>query len=293
MNKYIKLEAVYNYLVPAIKEDYSKTQILSHALQALRELHIKQRFTDSVVILPIVNQNIDLPLGTREINKMYWLHSLNKTDAASVCESDCDTTVTYRNDGTVCGCSGCDPILEETYSCDTIYDRTVCSYRPCINCTLNYTLFYESAYANCITPMKYVGNSSSLLCKKCNTGVNSSTPYTFTVDTDLVCTTNIKEGYVCLDYKCEPKDEEGSFLAPDSPELFRHLANFIMMKYYENNVVLGKENAVRMFMKYQSDLDISYRKVKGKYIQRGTSASSLFKTMQNDVSTFASKGIFH
>ena len=99
------------------------------------------------------------------------------------------------------------------------------------------------------------------------------------------------EGYVCIDYKSQPM-ENGSFLVPDSTEMFNYLASYVSMKYYEDRVGMHEGTAFRMYNTKKQDTEILFRKAKGRFGQRATSLSKVRNAVLGDRATFAHPSLF-
>lgn len=236
MITYTPLAAALRYIPKPLYSYSTEADFLSWMLDGYRELNLNSRYEGKVQIFEIHDNKIVLPQEIKEINMV--THMFKQPISADI------------NSLTDCLCN---PDLASSPE-DT---NAVCSY------SLSYKLFLDSSYYNNnYTPLRYVGNSSSILCKNCP---NKNTPcqQTFTVDSNRVLHTSLCEGFLCIDYDTEVTDEDGNILIPDIQALRQYLSYFAQARHWEERAAIKEQSAPQMFQDYLAKAEIYLRKVRG------------------------------
>ena len=233
------IEKVFTFLPKnLIEEENDNIQLISWALQALRMLEIVQRYERKICVLEIKNHKVKLPLGFYKLNSV--THQLDH------CEEDLNKLIYETKEKFDCEC-------ENT-------TEGICKL------PISYSLFLSSEYyKNNYQPLKYQGIVTDFLS---NCFTNYPCQNTFSITTDGYIYTNLKEGFLCIDYQTEITNGEG-FLVPDDIDLFRYLAKYIKYFHFENRSINHEETTYNKFINYLQRAEILSTKVKGKFLLKG------------------------
>lgn len=139
-----------------------------------------------------------------------------------------------------------------------------------------YRQFLDSNYfKNNYILLQYKGNgSNSLLCNNCP-NKHAVCQHTFTVDKYNVLRTNLKDGFICIDYFTEMKDEHGDFLIPDLTELKQYLAYYAMAKHWEERAMVKEQSADRIAQDMFIKAEMFFKKIRGILIMRGINPNDI------------------
>lgn len=271
--EYVPLESILNYIPRVVKRESNREDLLSHALLALRELNIAQRYHTEMKIFEVINHKIDLPAGVSSIQLVTYMDSNPSNDdieeylcaeikSCPSCKSElCKTSGMYWEGDSVF-CDTCTNCLSEPYS----YNERLC--RP----TLNYQLWLDSAlYNNNFTLLRFTGNTKGLLCSDCpNLRCNGcSYSFSYSPSTNQLVFPDFRTGYICLAYYEEIKDEEGRYLIPKNSKLQQALATFALSKHWEVRAMAHEQGAQQMWLTLQTRAAIELKKARGSLLLAG------------------------
>lgn len=249
MTKYIPLEAVFNYIPKGVKEEEGDdSQLLSWALQALRHTNIVQRYERRICILTVKNHKAELPEEIRNINRAMYM----------TCEP------TEQDSEDLCGCLSFDDtcFFDET---DLTPQDSPTSTEAICRLPINYRLALNSNFIkNNFTKMKYVGNYTKI-CKQCKNDFCNNCVYTYSVDKNLVLTCSSKDGWICLDYDAEIKDDNDNFLIPDDVDLMRGISYYVQSMHWLNRDSRKEQGAFQRYQTFLNQAEMMLTKAKGKF----------------------------
>lgn len=249
MINYVSLESALRMIPRPLFEQSNRLDFLSWMLDGYRELKLRQAYQRGVKILEIIDGKLELPKDIKEINLVTYLYKQpTQEDLYSL-----QTCI-------------CNPEETTTTEEDT---NNVCQY------TLAYRQFLNSPYYhNNFIPLQYKGVSSEIICKDCPNKTQIC-QYTFTIDPCNVLYTNIKTGYICIDYDTEIVDEQGIVMIPDLQDLKQYLSYYAQYRHWEERASGKEESAFQLANNNLEKANIYYNKVKGAVTLRGLDAHSI------------------
>lgn len=217
MNSYIKLDAVLNYIPPAIMEEVSTGMLKKYAYQCFRANGIKNwKDHYSYIVTKINHGKAYLP---KDINKIaYVAYSYEKPNADS--HYNRDIVLDYPNG------------LDEE-------DRRVIYYQEGILNNQERLSFF---------PLKYIGNNTALLEQRCLNLYCQDCSLGFSVDKMLdFIQIDVLEGYLFVIYSGNPVDEFGNLIIPNDENLLQGLAYYAQAQAWLNRASMKEQNAYNMF----------------------------------------------
>jgi hypothetical protein len=248
---YKTLDHVLTFLpVELVNKVDDTEQFKSWALQFLRTMNFEGRFEQDLCLLRVENHKVALPSDIRRIKAIKYIGDDLPDEALTslqqcVVQSTEDDPDQYVNT----------EITETTTTTatSTIVEKKTIHYSD--QCSINKSLFVASVFYNqyCM-PMKFIGRTGKeYFDKSCyNTiaGARSCGYNEFSIE-DGCLITNFKEGYVCLEYQAETKNDKGEFMAPAEPiHIWRAMAAYIIGMYYENQSILQVQGAMANSERY-------------------------------------------
>lgn len=247
---YVPIKAVLNYLSRAIQEEeQSELQITSWALQALRMVDFPQKYERKMCILKVEDSKANLPTGWRELNYISYMFKepeQKEVDELAYCyqkkfAEECGDTTT----GDLC------------------------------KIPLSFGLFvYSDYYNNNFYPMT---NRQNQLKNK-GIGTNccniENCRNSFSIKGDCIYT-DLKEGYICVDYDVEYQDDEGNYLVPDDADLMRGIAEYIKYQHWEGRADRHEQNAFSRSQTHLRQAEILLRNARGKQYLRSVDEDRL------------------
>lgn len=249
MTNYTPMESALRLVPKALFEQANRYDFLSWMLDGYRELKLREEYERNVKVLEIVDGKVELPNDIKEINVVSFLYKEpTNEDLYSLKSCVCDQTETTTN-------------TEDT--------NDVCQY------SLSYRMFLNSQYYNNnYVLMQYKGNSSTLLCRNCP-NKTSRCQYSFTIDKDKVLYSNVTEGFICIDYDTEVKDENNIPMIPDSQEIKQYLSYYAQYRHWEERASSKEESAHSMADRALQKANLYYNKVKGSRNLRALDANTI------------------
>lgn len=275
--QFIKLQTVLNRIPPAIrKEDYDEN-LLSYALDGLRFFSFNQKYINKIAIVPIHNHIVQIPEDLHSVNLVTY-QADEPTDEYALdmfcfCEDTkcgtCQKAVSCGNPGIYVGsdnnvfcdtCSGCLTEKEEFES----RTNSICRHN------ISYQLFLDSRYYNELhLPLKFIGNGSNVLCTSCPNRFVQDCSETFSIDPTIsVFKTSIKDGWVCINYEAELKDNDGDFLIPKHSKLIEGLASYAEARHWQNRSAMHEQAAESRFERRLFRAEQLLRSAKGSLLLR-------------------------
>ncbi len=254
MTNYIPLRSILGKIPKSLFKESSESDFLSWALEALRTLPSTSRTEAAVKILEIKNNKVALPKELKYINLITYM-------AKEPDEKSCSSLASCVES----------PEAEEEWYNNT---ERICRY------TLNYKLFLDSLYYNQnYMPLRYVGNSPFVSKRSPNIGCNCA--YTYTVDANKCLHTSLCEGFLCIDYQTEIKDENGDFLIPDYQEVSNYLSKYAIMKHWEERASSKEEGTFTLYQKYQQEAESQRKAAKGRILLSNTDLHTIANVVGN------------
>lgn len=229
MLQFTPLKNILNYIPASIRNEGSDLDLMSHALHAYRTMNIPEIFERKIALMEVKAHKVKIPSDVKDI----LLVTYQDTDPTKGDCKDLLQCVTLEEDeeGLVTDCTGCkvEPLDWATST------ENVCRH------SINYQLFLDSSYYNNnFMPLSYKGTRTGF-CQNCF--VDASCNYGFRVDMNGIMWVDFQEGFVCIDYITQPKDEEGNILIVDDQRLLMGLAYYAEAQHWRNRRGLKEQNA--------------------------------------------------
>ena len=224
---YISINAILYDLSIMIPEDEVNSTIMREwAYRGLKGIPTNQIYQNKVTILQVKEHKFILPADLKYIYQMAWkqtttqaLEQALETIAKSVRQlpsdvEDPNTTpgiaAYYENGGYFDGSTLSRQILS------MYFDKNKLGWSPLRLSTNSFALALHCGY-------------SVPSCPECQ--------HEYTIDTDMVGTTSMKEGCILISYMCYPKDDSGLLLIPDDPDVKEAIFNYVMYRYWLTKVI--------------------------------------------------------
>lgn len=250
MTRYTSIRSALRFIPRNLYDRSTDLDFLTWMLDGFRQLDLPVTYDSKIKFIEIINNRAELPKDIKEIKLLtYMFKNPDQNDVDSL--------------------TGCitNPVETTTTESDT---NNICQY------TLAYKQFLDSKYYNNnFMPLQYKGNyADSILCTKCPNRFSPCQNY-FTVDKNNILHTNIKDGFLCIDYFTEMKDEAGDFLIPDLTELKQYLAYYAMAKHWEERAMVKEQSADRIAQDLYIKAEIFFKKIRGILIMRGINPNDI------------------
>lgn len=259
MIKYTKINSVLPLIAKAVREEDTNLNLLSYALDAYRLIEAPSHNLEEVAVYQITDHKAELCSDIRTINlATYLFQSPSNTECQSL--SDCLNI----SSGT----------SQEEYN---LTDST----NPCAgNYAIAHKLYLSTDYYNNnYAPLKYIG-TSSFVCTECFNRFCHDCSETFSVDSNNIMWTSFADGYVCLLYDKEAKDEDGDFLIMDDIEVKKFMALYAELEHFRNRWYSHEEGTGPFISNLESKVNLWYAKAKGS-IRKQTANMALIKEITN------------
>ena len=255
MINYIPLRSILNRIPKPLFKESTESDFLSWALDGLRRLPTVTRTESKVQIFEIVNNKIALPKEVKLSNLVTYM-------AKEPTEECCNSLASCVEE----------PETEETWYNNT---EAICRY------TINYKLFLDSLYYNeNFMPLKYNGNSSFISSNSPNH--NCVCGYTYTVDKNRCLHTSLCDGFICIDYEIEVRDEDGDILIPDYQNVINFLAKYATMKHWEERMSGKEEGTYTLYQKYQQEAEAFLKSAKGEILLKNADVDAIAEVVNGE-----------
>ena len=192
--EYLPIENVFNFISPEIREDYGKdAQMLSNALQALRQLNIPDMTCTGVTCLEVIDHKVCLPQNIKTIED---IRLVNRQPEQFHIES-----------------TNADGEIE-----NGLYAQL---------------FLQSAFYNECTTPLNFKGNTkSNYITSSCYQRFKSSSDIGFSI-TDRCLTVDVASGWLCVVYNEELKTDDGKFLIPKFPsQIWMGMGKYVEAQYW-------------------------------------------------------------
>lgn len=260
MNEYISIRSVLNRIPTSVREEISEGWLLSRILDAYRDLDIAGRLVDDVKIVTISNHLAQIPKEVKKLNLVTY--SCEEPD-------DCELNELLCQSGEEDKCGECTPVPAD-YLTRT---NNVCDI------PITYQLFFDSQFYNrAFIPLKFVGETKGNLCTNCINRMLHDCRETFSITPERNILSTVKDGYLCLDFKTEPKDEEGNFLIIDDPRLIQGLSLYAEAQAWRNRRGLKEQSANVYYNESLQQAEILLKSFKGRSRLRSIDAQGIIET---------------
>jgi len=206
MRKYIKWDIINSYLtIP----EYNELDVLKLVYNAVRELNVRDIYTQKVCTFEIKNHKADLPKDLKKIEMIAFLHNNNLEHL----QTDCPDCV-YPN-------------LISTTAQQVTAIMPMLPYQIVSSRYFN-KYFRVLKWANLAFAGKYG-------CRECPnfSDVECQDTYDIIPELNQINFHTIKEGIGCISYIALPEDEENNLLIPDDARVFEIIAAYVKLKYWE------------------------------------------------------------
>lgn len=235
MTNYIKLEECLTLIPKPLFSESSTSDFLAWMYEALKDLPSITYSYPKVQIFELNDYKLELDPTIKQINMITYM--------ASEPDADC------CNDVLSC--------VENPEPVDSdVTTNNICRY------TINYKLFLDSTYfKNYYMPLVYVGTGDAFICNKCLNRFVRDGAYSFTVDHNRVLHTNLKDGFLCIDYDAEL--DCNNCMIPDYPKVKRYLVTYALMKHWESRSQTREETARNYYKDYQAQAELALRSARG------------------------------
>jgi len=241
MTTYTPLNAILDrsYFPANLRKESNDDDILSYGLDAYRLLNLPLEYQRKIEVKEIINHNVELPSDIHDINLVTYLNS--------------DSCVNNDSNNLM-------PIAHNE----------------------NYNIFYKiwqdsQFYNERFLPMRNIGNSASISCTTCNNSLLNKCSETFSITPAKSLMTSIKDGFVCLDYDAEIKDENGNFLIINTPEIKRYLGLYAQMQLWLERAAGKEEQAFSMYKELTRMTELAMRKARGIQIMKNIDIQTINK----------------
>lgn len=206
MIRYTPLKSILNYVAKGARDNNNDATLLHFALSAYRKYSVGERWKRTIVVLPIVDNVVELPPMLKQINRLTY-----------ICEQPCADDVDDLCSSVTTSTTNIDPSSENTSDNSIV---PICA-------TVYYTVFQETHFYRRAQVLKYIGVNTSLFCKDCPnvSCVGCEGTFSFNANNNLLIHTH-SSGWVCLDYMGEIVDDCGDYLIPDDEDLKQGLAYY-------------------------------------------------------------------
>lgn len=238
MRNFISIKSILSRVPKPLLEESPDVDWQDWFVDALRLLPGVTYLESKIQIFEIINGKVELPKYVRQINDVRYMCSeptadCNESLKSCVCEvepSDLNPAV-------------CQPML-------------------------SYKLFVESSYyKRNYQLLQYIGTDKSLLCNSCP-NLYCTNEYNFVVTPQKILYTNLKEGWLCVNYSTEVCDESGNLMIPDLESVIQFLVYYAVMKHFEERMFTKEEQTGNFFQQYEQKSNLWYKKAKAEIILR-------------------------
>lgn len=252
MTNFIKLEDCLSLIPRALFQESNRSDFLAWMFEGLRQLPSITYTYPKVQVFEFSDYKLELDPTIKQINFITYL-------AENPTQEDCDSLVS------------CVSNPEAVESDVTTND--ICRY------TINYKLFLDSEYfQRNYKPLVYKGVGDSFICKNCLNRFVSDCAYTFTIDANRVLHTNLKEGFLCIDYDSELDCE--NCMIPDYEKLKVYLSKYAIMKHWENRMQTKEETAFNLYQVYRSEAEFALKRARGEVNSRNLDMNTIVEVLR-------------
>lgn len=224
---YVSINAILYDLSTMVPEDQiNKVNMREWAYRGLKGIPTNQIYQNKVTILRVIDHKFILPKDLKYIYQMAWkqttaqmLDQALETIQKSIRQLPSDTSDSLTTPG-----------VEAYYENGGYFDDSTLSRQVL-------SLYFEKNRLGWL-PLRLSTNSFALAlhcgyslptCPECQ--------HEYTIDTDMIGTTTLKEGCILISYLCYPKDDDGDLLIPDDPDLKEAIFNYVMYRYWLVKVI--------------------------------------------------------
>lgn len=249
MIKYVSIRSALRFIPKPLFDMSSELDFLSWMLDAYRQLKLPSTYESKIQFIEIIDNKAILPSDIKEIRAITYLSSEpSNSDVSSFTDCICNSESISTDEDT----------------------NDICDY------TIAYKQFLDSPYyKNNFTPLQFKGNyGSTLFCESCPNRFSTCQNY-FTVDKNNVLHTNLCDGFLCIDYYTEMKDEDGNFLIVDLTEVKQFLAHYAIAKHWEERAAGKEDGAQRLSESALVKAEIYFNKCRGLLIMRDISINDV------------------
>ena len=245
MVEYTNLKAALNRVSKVVRRESYDTDLLSSMLEGYRGLGFPGKYTNKVVFHTLENGCVQLNADVKYIDVVtYMIQDPREEEYTELCESIEDE--------------------EEQTSCADCFTNLS---KNCAGFTANfpYMLFLNSAlYNNNFFPLRYIKHTKpSNVCKYCINNLFNNCADTYSVDENKILYSSLDEGFICVDYSTEVRDEKGDFIIPNDEKLLKFLARYAEAEHLRNNMHMHEEGAMNVYQMARAEANLAERQAWG------------------------------
>lgn len=260
MIAYTKINSVLPLILKSVREEDTNLNLLSYALDAYRMIEGPSHTIEEVAVYEIKDHKAQLCSDIKTVNLATYLFQ-NPSNSECTSLSDCLNITSGES--------------QEEYNLTS-------SSNPCAgNYAIAHKLYLSTDYYNNnFAPLKYVG-TSSFICTECFNRFCHNCNETFSVDHNKIMWTSFAEGYVCLLYDVEAKNEDGEFLIIDDVEVKKFLALYAEHEHFRNRFFMHEEGTGQNLSMLSGQVNYWYNKAKAA-IRKTTLNATLIGEITNN-----------
>lgn len=276
MIKYVKISKCLPRISKAVLNQADRLELLSDALEGYRELEFPIKMKNNVTLVELQNHKAVLPQDAREINFVTYMASdPSETDCSELSEAFCDPEIITEVTETVTDGS----------VTTTTTTTTAKGYTLAHKLTLHNTFYSTGYFQNNFVPLKYVqGGYTNNNCDGCINKLLYDCTDTFSVDSNGIIWSSIKDGFLCLDYDSELK-EDGEFLVIDDNSVLNYIATYAEYKHFETRSYMHEQGVERILGRLERRVEMLYKKAIGALMQRGLNRRAIGELTNNSYNT--------
>lgn len=253
MTNYIKLEECLTLIPKPLFDQSSSSDFLAWMYDALKELPSVTYSYPKVQIFEFSDYKLELDPTIKQLNLVTYL--ANEPD-----ECSCNSFVECVENP--------EPIESDTTT------NNICNY------TINYKLFLDSEYFNKnYKPLVYKGTGDAFVCRKCINRFVSNCAHTFTVDVNRVLHTDLKEGFLCIDFDAEL--DCNNCMIPDYPRVKRYLREYALMRHWEERMSTKEETAFNYYKVYQAQAELALKAARAEVFAKNLDVNKVVEVLRH------------
>ena len=252
MTNYIKLEDCLTLIPRSLLKESNRADFLAWMYEGLRHLPSITHSYPKVQIFEFDDYKLELDPTIKQINMVTYLSEEPTTECCDSFANCVDNPEAVESDTTT---------------------NNICRY------TINYKLFLDSVYfKRNYKPLVYKGTGDVFICSKCLNRFASDCAYTFTVDPNRVLHTNLKSGFLCIDYDSELDCD--NCLIPDYPKVKDFLVKFAIMRHWEDRQSTKEQGTDGLYERYLRQAELALKAAKGQTNGRNLDINTINEVMR-------------
>lgn len=211
ISKYVHWGIINSYLtIP----EYNQFDVLKYVYNAIRDLNIRQAYSQKVCLKEVKNHKADLPEDLLLLESIAYLNGTPSEEDIKEINTEC---------------SNC---MDNHQVVRTSVQQPTAIF-PLLPYYFINTKFYRKYFS--ILKLKNFAYASKYFCENCpSLTLNCEDTFDLIPELNQINTHTIKNGTICVSYLTLPENEEGDLLIPNDPQIFELIASYIKYKYWES-----------------------------------------------------------